>query len=120
LLFLGGNSMQNLLSKQDLTSQELQLLASEMDKRKKSTGTTWLLWFFLGNLGVHRYYLGRIGSGIAMTLTLGGLGIWTLIDIFLNMGMINKKNTEVESQIISEIKLMGKAKNNEAAASLEN
>ncbi|MFZ3590182.1 TM2 domain-containing protein [Bacillus sp. DJP31] len=111
--------MQNLLSKQELTSKELQLLASEMDKRKKSTATTWLLWFFLGGFGAHRYYLGRIGSGVAMTLTLGGLGVWTFIDIFLIMGMINKKNSDTEIQIIRELKLMNNARNNEAAASLE-
>jgi TM2 domain-containing membrane protein YozV len=91
-----------------------------MDKRKKSTGTTWLLWFFLGSLGVHRYYLGRIGSGVAMTLTLGVFGLWTLIDIFLINGMINKKNAEVETHVISEIKLINNAKKNEVAASLEN
>jgi len=36
-------------------------------------------WFF-GIAGIHRFYLGKIGSGIAMLLTLGGLGIWTIID----------------------------------------
>ncbi len=112
--------MQNLLSKQELTSHELQLLASEMDKRKKSTVTTWVLWYFFGILGGHRYYLGRIGSGIGMTLTLGGLGIWAFIDIFLNMGMIKKKNADIENLIIAELKLMKNAKMNEAAASLEN
>ncbi|MDF2790873.1 MAG: hypothetical protein K0S80_3974 [Neobacillus sp.] len=106
--------MQNIYAKQDLTSQELQLLASEMDRRKKSTTTTWLLWFFLGGLGGHRYYLGRTGSAIAMTLTLGGLGIWSLIDLFLISGMLSKKNTEVESQIISELKLMKNARTREA------
>lgn len=106
--------MQNMYAKQDLTSQELQLLASEMDNRKKSTATTWILWFFLGNIGAHRYYLGKIGTGVAMTLTFGCLGIWTIIDIFLINGMINKKNIEIESGIISELNLMSKARKKEA------
>jgi TM2 domain-containing membrane protein YozV len=35
--------------------------------------------------GAHRIYLGKIGSGIAMLLTLGGLGIWWLIDFFISV-----------------------------------
>ena len=42
-----------------------------------------LLCFFLGCLGVHRFYVGRVGSGIAQILTLGGLGIWVLIDLIM-------------------------------------
>jgi len=41
---------------------------------------TILLCFFLGSLGVHRFYVGKVVSGIFMLLTLGGLGIWTLVD----------------------------------------
>jgi hypothetical protein len=42
-----------------------------------------LLCFFLGILGVHRFYVGRVGSGIVQLLTLGLLGIWTLIDFIV-------------------------------------
>lgn len=42
-----------------------------------------LLCLFLGVLGVHRFYVGKIFSGILMLLTLGGLGIWQLIDLIL-------------------------------------
>ena len=42
-----------------------------------------LLCFFLGVLGVHRFFVGKIGTGIAQLLTLGGLGIWAFIDMII-------------------------------------
>ncbi len=40
-----------------------------------------LLCFFLGTFGAHRFYLNKYGTAILMILTLGGLGIWALIDL---------------------------------------
>lgn len=45
--------------------------------------TTMLLSFFLGSLGVDRFYLGYTGIGVAKLLTLGGCGVWSLIDFIL-------------------------------------
>lgn len=42
-----------------------------------------LLCWFLGIIGVHRFYVGKVGTGIAMIFTLGGLGIWVLIDLIM-------------------------------------
>ena len=89
--------------KNTLTSQELQILSTEMDKKKKSTAATWLLWLFLGGLGGHRYYLGKYGTAILMTVTLGCLGIWTIIDLFLINGMLKRTNEKVEATIIKDI-----------------
>lgn len=55
-------------------------IAPESDK---AYITAVLLSYFLGSLGIDRFYLGRIGTGIVKLLTLGGLGIWHLIDLVL-------------------------------------
>ena len=45
--------------------------------------TTLLLSIFLGGLGIHRFYVGRTGSGIAQLLTGGGCGVWAIVDIIM-------------------------------------
>jgi ribosomal protein L37E len=42
-----------------------------------------ILCFFLGVFGAHRFYVGKVGSAIAMIFTIGGLGIWMLIDFVM-------------------------------------
>lgn len=49
----------------------------------KSKGTAALLCFFLGVLGVHRFYVGKIGTGILYLFTGGLFGLGMIVDLIL-------------------------------------
>jgi TM2 domain-containing membrane protein YozV len=76
------------------------------DANKKSVGASYLLWFFLGYLGAHRFYLGRTGSGLVqLLLALFGwlpfltgwalLLVWWVVDAFLIPGIATKENMRI-------------------------
>jgi len=50
---------------------------------EKKIFVTMILCFFFGVFGAHRFYVGKTASAIVQLLTLGGLGIWMLIDLIL-------------------------------------
>ena len=74
---------------------------------QKSWLATMLLCQFLGTLGVHRFYTGRIISGIFQLLTFGGFGIWALIDLIMiytdsfkdDMNMLLSRPERVRSNV---------------------
>lgn len=48
---------------------------------RKNPKLTLILCFFLGIFGIHRFYLGKYGTGFLMLISLGGLGLWAFIDL---------------------------------------
>lgn len=84
------------------------------EANKKSTGVAYLLWFFLGMLGAHRFYLGQTGTAVAqLVITLVSFvlfvvligfftiwisAIWVLIDIFLIPQMARQYNNKLLAQ----------------------
>ncbi len=69
------------VKKQETKSGVYELAKSSIMSSGKSQVTALLLCVFLGGLGIHRFYLGYTWQGIVQLLTLGGLGIWALIDL---------------------------------------
>ena len=55
-------------------------LTQPSDRKVTTAG---LLCFFLGPFGAHRFYVGKTGTGILQLVTLGGLGIWMLVDLIM-------------------------------------
>jgi len=64
----------------------------------KSKGIAYLLWLLsiFGVLGFHRFYLGKIGTGILWFFTGGLLGLGALIDLFTLGGKVEQYNTNQE------------------------
>lgn len=67
------------------------------NRSEKSFIVTWVLSLLVGVFGVDRFYLGKIGTGILKLVTLGGLGVWALVDLIVILcdGMRDKKGLKL-------------------------
>ena len=71
------------ITQEEFDSQKEKLLDSSTKTNSIDWLALFLLTFFVGVLGVHRFYVGKIGTGVLMLITLGGLGVWFLVDLIL-------------------------------------
>ncbi|RNA70477.1 TM2 domain-containing protein [Alteribacter keqinensis] len=81
------------------------MVQSEFEKKQKSKLIMYLLWWFTGVLGGHRFYLGDVGYGVALLL-FGWLTlfIWPLIDVFFIGKRLEQMNDHLENDIIHQVK----------------
>ena len=89
------------LTQEEFVKQKDKLLNSNsISSSQQDWLVALLLCFFIGVIGAHRFYVGKIGTGLLMVFTLGGLGIWTFIDLILIIvGKFKNKDGEVLSRI---------------------
>jgi TM2 domain-containing membrane protein YozV len=66
----------------------------------KDPTTSLIVSIIAGHFGIDRFIIGDTGLGIAKLLTCGGLGIWTIIDWFLIMGVTREKNFHTVRQLL--------------------
>ena len=105
-----------------LTTEEQILIEQRVTNGAKSPAAAYLLWFFVGWAGAHRFYLGQTGSALAMLLlnVVGWLtaafligflflaiwGIWWLVDLFLISGMIDRQKSELRTRLMQDVLLV--------------
>ena len=98
-----------------LDTQQQMLIERRIGNEAKSPLLAYLLWIFLSGLGIHRFYLGKTGTGLAMlalaivgavTLPIGvgllflaALGIWMLVDLFLIPGIVNEQRSKMRTDL---------------------
>lgn len=119
-------------SEKDLTDREYQMLQSELRNYDRSHGVAYLLWFFLGVIGIHKFYIGKTGMGflymglwvmsiIGFVFTLnnpenvgwwifpgGGLGLLLLYDLFSIPSQINSVKRSKKKEIVRRLAIENK------------
>jgi len=99
----------NIAQKSQLDARELLLLDQEVKNLGKNMVVAYVLWYFLGVFGGHRFYMKKTGSAIAqliLTLTVVGAivtSIWWIIDAFLLHTWVKDHNRQVEEHVLNDI-----------------
>ena len=90
------------MTQQQTSNQNnLHVAQMEYDNQKKSPGVAYAFWFFLGVVGAHRFYAGDTGYALGLLFTLGGFGVWALIDVAFIGRRIREVNTQKRQEIMA-------------------
>lgn len=69
---------------------------TQLQSELKSTGTAYVMYWFLG---CHYGYVGKWGIQLAYWFTLGGFGMWILIDLFRVGGIVRRYNNKIYAEL---------------------
>jgi TM2 domain-containing membrane protein YozV len=99
----------NIAQKSQLDARELLLLESEVKNQGKNMVVAYILWYFLGIFGAHRFYMKKTGTAVTqliLSITVVGLiatSIWWVVDAFLLHTWVKDHNRHVEGKIMDDI-----------------
>jgi hypothetical protein len=85
----------------NLSPQKQEEFLEEYKRKRKSIGVAYLCWILFG---LHYAYIKNWGMQVLFWLTLGGLWIWWIVDIFRIPGMINNYNKDMAIDIMRNLK----------------
>ena len=95
--------------KTELSDREFFILQSEIERRKKSVSLTYVLWFFLSFLGIHKFYLGRIWAGILYVIgpSIASIFLFTGLVMSFDPHALTSSEEFTEGEFILAIGFMG-------------
>ena len=96
------SSVKNSLGKMP---SEQQAVFEEEYSRKKRNPVLLLILAIL--FPIHFFLEGRVGMGLLYWITIGGFGIWWIIEIFLVWGRTNRYNEDQSKALLRDMKIMG-------------
>jgi TM2 domain-containing membrane protein YozV len=85
----------------NMNREQKMMFQSQYENERVDPDTAVILAIF----GFHYFYVGKVGLGVLFLITLGGLGIWWLIDLFRTKGMAERYNLDKAQQLATLVEL---------------